>query len=179
MKATGPKNIGPSNHKPDMGDPIPAGVFDNGDSEPTKGVNVTIRTQNLETIHPIYATFAIHQTGGIDDLKNTDIGKAVSLTGDYEVGPALAGSILLGKLIALTLTDADDGDRLATVQVGGICTLPISAAYPIVGDRVVGGTTGTIKQAPALTGNDPAGGNVARGTVIAVNGTTECTLILN
>jgi hypothetical protein len=29
-----------------------------------------------------------------------------------------------------------------------------------------------------LTGYDPAGGNVARGTVIAVNGTTDVTLIL-
>jgi hypothetical protein len=29
-----------------------------------------------------------------------------------------------------------------------------------------------------LTGYDPDGGNVARGTVIAVNGTSECTLIL-
>jgi predicted RecA/RadA family phage recombinase len=144
-----------------------------------EGVNVTIRAQNLETIHPIYATFTIHQTGNTDDLKNADIGKAVSLTGDYEIGPTSADSVLLGKLIALTLTDADDGERLATIQIGGICTLPISTTYPGVGDRIVGGTSGTIKQAPALTGNDPAGGNVARGTVIAVNGTTECTLILN
>jgi len=140
---------------------------------------MTIRAQNLETIHPVFATFAIHQSAGVDDLKDADIGKAVSLTGEYEVGPTTAGSILLGKLIALTLTDADDGERLATVQIGGICSLPISATYPVVGNRVVGGTSGTIKQAPVLTGYDPAGGNVARGTVIAVNGTTECTLILN
>jgi len=140
---------------------------------------MTIRAQNLETIHPVYATFAIHQTDSVDDLKDADIGKAVGLTGDYEVGPTAAGSTLLGKLIALTLTDADAGERLATVQIGGICTLPISATYPVIGNRVVGGTAGTIKQAPVLTGYDPAGGNVARGTVIAVNGTTEGTLILN
>ena len=140
---------------------------------------MTIRAQNLETIHPVFATFAIHQTDSSDDLKDADIGKAVSLTGDYEVGPTSSGSILLGKLIALTLTDADSGERLATVQIGGICTLPISAVNPVVGNRVVGGTAGTIKQAPVLTGDDPAGGNVARGTVIAVNGTIECTLILN
>jgi hypothetical protein len=140
---------------------------------------MTIRAQNLETIHPVFATFAIHQTAGVDDLKDANIGQPVSLTGDYEVGPTSAGSVLLGKLIALTLSDADDGERLATIQIGGICTLPISSTYPGVNDRVVGGTAGTVKQAPALTGDDPAGGNVARGTVIAVNGTTECTLILN
>lgn len=140
---------------------------------------MTIRAQNLETIHPVYATFAVHQTDGADDLKNADIGKAVSLTGDYEAGPTSAGSILLGKLVALTLTDSDAGERLATVQIGGICTLPISATYPVIGNRVVGGAAGTIKQAPALTGYDPAGSNIARGTVIAVNGTTESTLILN
>jgi predicted RecA/RadA family phage recombinase len=140
---------------------------------------VTIRAQNLETIHPVYATFSIHQTAGVDDLKDTNLGQAVSLTGNYEAGPTSSGSVLLGKLVALTLTDADGGQRLATVQVGGICTLPISTTYPAVGNRVVGGSSGTIKQAPVLTGYDPAGGNVARGTVIAINGTTECTLILN
>jgi len=140
---------------------------------------VTIRPQNLETIHPVYATFSIHQTGGVDDLKDLNLGQAVSLTANYEVGPASAGSIVLGKLIALTLTDADTGKRLATVQIGGICTLPISSTYPAVGNRVIGGSTGTVKQATLLTGYDPAGGNVARGTVIAVNGATECTLILN
>ncbi len=140
---------------------------------------MTIRAQNLETIHPVFATFAIHQTAGVDDLKDANIGQPVSLTGDYEVGPTSAGSVLLGKLIALTLSDADDGERLATIQIGGICTLSISSTYPGVSDRVVGGTAGTVKQAPALTGDDPAGGNVARGTVIAVNGTTECTLILS
>lgn len=140
---------------------------------------MTIRAQNLETISPVYATFAIKQTASVDDLKDTNIGEPVSLTGNYEVGQTSAASILLGKLIALTLTDADDGDRLATVQIGGICTLVVSATVPSVGDRVVGGTAGTIKQAPALGADDPAGGNIDRGTVIAVNGTTDCTIILN
>jgi len=140
---------------------------------------MTVRAHNLETIQPVYATFSIHQTDSVDDLKDENIGEPVSLSGNYETGRTSAGSVLLGKLIALTLSDADDGDRLATVQIGGVCTLPVSATVPSVGNRVVGGTAGTIKQAPALTGNDPAGGNIARGTVIAVNGTTDCTLILN
>lgn len=140
---------------------------------------MTIRAQNLETIHPVYATFAIHQTTGVDDLKDVNIAEPVSLTGNYEIGRTSAGSILLGKLVALTLTDADYGQRLATVQIGGICTLAVSATVPTVGNRVVGGSAGTVKQAPVLTGYDPAGGNLARGTVIAVNGTTDCTIILN
>ena len=140
---------------------------------------MTIRPQNLESIAPVLATFKIHQTAGVDDLKDVNIGEPVSPTGEYEVGRTSSGSIVLGKLIALTLTDADNGQRLATVQIGGICTLAVSSTVPTFGNRVVGGTAGTVKQAPVLTGYDPAGGNVARGTVIAVNGTTDCTLILN
>ncbi|MFH1699170.1 MAG: hypothetical protein ABIE07_01170 [Candidatus Zixiibacteriota bacterium] len=140
---------------------------------------MTIRAQNLEAINPVYATFNIHQTSSVDDLKDTNIGEPVSLTGNYEVGRTSAGSILLGKLVALTLTDNDDGDRLATVQIGGICTLAVSATVPSIGDRVVGGTAGTVKQAPVLAADDPAGGNIDRGTVIAVSGTSTCTLILN
>ncbi len=63
--------------------------------------------------------------------------------------------------------------------MAGICSLAITTTYPVVGDRTVCGANGTVKQAPALVGNDPAGGNTARGTVLAVNGTTSCTLLLN
>jgi len=140
---------------------------------------MSIREQNLETVAPVLATFGIHQTTGSDDLVDADIGKAVKLTGDYEVGPCDDGSVLLGKLIALTLTDADTGERQATVQVGGICKLATASTYPTVGDRVVGAADGTVKQAPVLIGNDPAGGNIARGTVLEVDGTTDCTILLN
>jgi len=64
------------------------------------------------------------------------------------------------------------------VQICGIMTVPITTTYPTIGDRVVGGASGTVKQAPVLTGYDPVGGNIARGTVIAVNGTSECTVVL-
>jgi len=140
---------------------------------------MTVRTQNLETIAPVLVTFSIHQTAGVDDFKDADIGEPVALTGSNEIGPISSGGILLGKLISLTLTDNDDSERQATVQVGGICRLAVSATVPSVGNQVVGGTTGTVRQAPALTGNDPAGGNVARGTVLAVNGTTDCVILLN
>jgi hypothetical protein len=138
-----------------------------------------IRDQNLEATGAVFATFSIHQTGGVDDLKDSDIGKAVRLTGNNEVGPATDGSVFLGKLVDLTLTDADNGKRVATVQISGVMIVPITTTYPQVGNRVVGGASGTVKQAPVLTGYDPAGGNIARGTVIAVNGTTDCTLIMN
>ena len=140
---------------------------------------MSVREQNLETIAPVMASFSIHQTAGVDDLKDADIGKSVTLTGDYEVGPCTSGDILLGKLVTLSLTDNDNGERVATVQIGGICRLSITTTYPTVGDRVVGGADGTVRQAPALGSNDPAGGNIARGMVLEVNGTTDCTVLLN
>lgn len=139
---------------------------------------MSVRNQNLETIAPVLATFKIKQTSSVDDLKDADLGEPVELTANSEAGPISAGGQLLGKLISLTLTDNDDGDRLATVQIGGICRLAISSTYPTLGDRVVGGTTGTVKQAPTVA-SDPAGGNVARGTVVDVNGTTDCLILLN
>jgi hypothetical protein len=137
-----------------------------------------IRDQNLEATGAVFATFSIKQTAGVDDLKDSDIGKAVQITADNEVGPTTDESVFLGKLVDLTLTDADEGKRVATVQISGVMTVPITTTYPQIGDRVVGGASGTVKQAPVLTGYDPAGGNIARGTVIAVNGGSECTLIL-
>jgi hypothetical protein len=139
---------------------------------------MSVRNQNLETIASVFATFTIHQTGGTDDLNDSNIGEAVALTGDYEVGPSVDGQAVVGKLVTLSLSDADHGKRSATVQIGGVMTLPISATYPAVGDRVVGGANGSVKQAPAMGGNDPAGGNIARGTVLALNGSVNCTLYL-
>jgi hypothetical protein len=140
---------------------------------------MSIRDHNLESIAPVFASFKIKQTTGTDDLKEANLGQPVMLTGNSEVGPISAGGQLLGKLIALTLTDNDNGKRVATVQIGGICRLAVSATVPVVGNRVVGGTTGTIKQAPVLAAYDPAGGNIAHGTVIDINGTTDCLILLN
>ncbi|MCJ7508806.1 MAG: hypothetical protein MUO85_08785 [candidate division Zixibacteria bacterium] len=136
------------------------------------------REQNLETSGAVFATFKIKQTTGVDDLHDADIGKAVQITNNYEVSTTGSGSMVLGKLVDLTLTDADNGKRVATVQIAGIMTLPITTTYPAIGNMVVGGASGTVKQAPALTGYDPAGGAIARGTVVSVNGTTDCTLII-
>ncbi len=137
-----------------------------------------VRDQNLEALGATYATFSIKQTAGVDDLKDIDIGKAVTITSGYQVGPCADGSVFLGKLVDLTLTDAENGKRVATVQIKGVMTVPITATNPVVGNRVVGGASGTVKQAPALGASDPAGGNIARGTVISVNGTVECTVVM-
>ncbi|HSH00333.1 MAG TPA: hypothetical protein VLB27_09805 [candidate division Zixibacteria bacterium] len=140
---------------------------------------MAIRPHELESIAPVIATLKIKQTAGVDELKDADIGLAVTTSGNAEVTKCADGDIVLGKLIALTLTDADDGDRVASVQIGGVCRLPIAATYPTVGNRVVGAANGEIKQAPALGGGDPAGGNVARGTTLEVNGTTDCLILLH
>jgi hypothetical protein len=140
---------------------------------------MAIRDQNLQTIGYLAATFKIHQTTGVDDLKDADIGKAVSLSGNNEVNLGVNNGSLLGKLIDLSLTDADNGKRVATVQIGGTCTLQSTTTTPAIGNRVVVNGAGAVRQAPVLAGYDPAGGNIARGTVIAVNGTTDVTLILN
>ncbi len=139
---------------------------------------MAIRPQNLEAVSPVYATFSIKQTAGMDDLKDADIGKAVTITNNSEVGPCTDNSVFIGKLVDLTLTDAENGKRVATVQIKGVMTVAVAATVPVVGNRVVGAAAGKVKQAPALAGNDPAGGNIARGTVIAVNGTTDCTVIM-
>ncbi len=140
---------------------------------------MAVRDQNLQSIGFQTATFKIHQTANLDDLKDIDIGKAVSIVGNYEISLGTNGGILLGKLIDLSLTDVDNGKRVATVQVGGICTLTSAATTPAVGNRVVVNGSGAVRQAPVLAAYDPAGGNVARGTVVNVNGATDVTLILN
>jgi hypothetical protein len=138
-----------------------------------------VRDQNLEATGAVYLTFDISQTAGVDDLKDSDIGKAMMLASSNRVKATTDGALLLGKLAALTLTDADNGKRKATVQVAGVMTLGISATYPTIGNRIAGAASGKVKQAPVLTGYDPAGGNIARGIVLSVNGTNDCTLLLD
>lgn len=140
---------------------------------------MAIRPHELDSIAPVIATFKISQTASVDDLKDADLGSAITISGNSTVTKCADGDVVLGKLIALTLTDADDGDRVASVQIGGVCRLAIATTYPTVGNRVVGAVGGKVKQAPVLVGDDPAGGNVARGTALDINGTTDCLVLLN
>src|SRR4030067_3223441 len=124
---------------------------------------MAIRPQNLEAVSPVYATFSIKQTAGVDDLKDADIGKAVTITNSNEAGPCTDNSVFVGKRVDLTLTDAENGKRVATVQIKGIMTVAVAATVPVVGNAVVGAAAGKVKQAPALGASDPAGGNIAPG----------------
>ena len=48
---------------------------------------MSVREQNLEAVAPVLATFDVSQTGGVNDLKDANIGEPVTLTDDNEVGP--------------------------------------------------------------------------------------------
>ena len=100
---------------------------------------MAVRDQNLEALEAVHATFNIKQTAGVDDLKDADIGKAVTITAGNQVGPTTDGSVFIGKLLDLTLTDAENGKRVATVQIKGVMTVAITTTNPAVGNRVVGG----------------------------------------
>ena len=75
---------------------------------------MTVRVQDLQTVGFQTATFKLHQTAGSDDLTDADLGKAVTILGNYEVGPGADGDVLVGKLISLSLTDADVARAEAT-----------------------------------------------------------------
>ncbi len=104
---------------------------------------MTARERNFEAIAPVLATFKIHQTNGKDDLTDDNIGEPVMLTGSLEVGPTAPLSKVLGRLVAIP-TPCDDGPTLATVQIGGICTLPARRPLPGIGDPVIGGGPGCV-----------------------------------
>jgi len=111
---------------------------------------MTVREQNLDTIAPVLATFEVNRTTGTDDLAADDIGCAVTLTSGGKATAIGAGEVLVGRIPHYGSTSTPATDAAA----------------------------GTVKQAPAVA-SDPAGGNVARGTVLAVNGTTDAVILLN
>ena len=132
------------------------------------------RTVDNNGIGALYATCDVHQTAGNYDLVADDVGKAVSLSGSNEVDLGSDGGVLLGRLETV-------GNGLATVQVSGVVRLEVNTGQtaPAVGDRVVVDGAGKVYQAPALAADDPAGGNVARGTVLAVDDVNHtCDLLL-
>lgn len=128
---------------------------------------MTTHNHDLQAIAPVLATFDVQQVDGIDSLKDVNLGDPVSLTGDLEVGPVWDGSLVLGKLIALTLNDCDDGDRAATLQIGGVCKFRCEPLTQLEG-TVVGS---------AVPGLVSSGGN-GRGLIIRVKDGT-CTVLLD
>lgn len=161
---------------------------------------MAIREQDLEGLGAIYGTFKVQQVQGKDLLKDKDIGKSVTLTGNNQVSPGYNGALFFGKLVDLSLTDEDQGKRVATVQFKEIVVVPVSKPFPELGNKVVCGPNGTVKKAPAMQAY--IGGSVdnktpgevhiitsdhARGLVISKNyssngdkksGEIFCTLIL-
>jgi hypothetical protein len=132
------------------------------------------RTVDNNGIGALYGTFDIDTTNGDYDLTSDDEGCAVALSASNEADKGSDGGILLGRL-----ENVKDG--IATVQIAGVVRLDVDTGKtaPVVGNRVVINGAGKVYQAPALTGDDPAGGNVAKGLVIAVDSTNHtCDVLL-
>lgn len=132
-----------------------------------------VRTVDNVGIGALYASFLVELAEGEPTLDREDVGKAVGVVADRTVGLGEDGGRLLGRL------EAVEGE-LATVQLGGVARLALAEGKtaPQLGDAVVVDGAGAVYQAPALAGNDPAGGNVARGIVLALDSTAGVADIL-
>ncbi len=136
--------------------------------------SIMARTVDNNGIGALYGTFDIDTTTGDYDLTADDEGCAVALSASNEADKGSDGGILLGRL-----ENVKDG--IATVQIAGVVRLDVDTGEtaPDVGNRVVINGVGKVYQAPALAADDPAGGNVARGLVIAVDSTNHtCDVLL-
>lgn len=126
-------------------------------------------------IGALYATFSIHKTGNQYDLNESHIGDAVALSGNNQINHGTDGAKLLGRLEHVS-------GELATVQIRGVVRFALASGKtaPNVGNGVVVNGAGKVYQAPAVPGGsgDPAGGNIVRGLVIAVNGSSDCDVLL-
>lgn len=126
-------------------------------------------------IGALYATFEINKTGDDYDLTTDHVGDAVALAGNNKINHGSDGGQLLGRLEYVS-------GGLATVQVRGVVRLNINGTKtaPSVGNGVVIDGAGKAYQAPAIDGasGDPAGGNIARGTTLAVDGTSTCDVLI-
>ena len=134
------------------------------------------RTVDNNGLGALYATFKIDKTGQNYDLTTDNLGDAVSLSGGNEVDHGTDGGQLLGRLEHVA-------NGLATVQIAGVARFDIDTGKtaPQLGNGVVVNGAGKVYQAPAIDGasGDPPGGNIARGTVIAVDSTNNtCDILL-
>jgi len=133
------------------------------------------RTVDNNGIGALYATFNIHKTGDDYDLEESNVGDAVVLSGSNQINHGSNGGQLLGRLEHVS-------GSLATVQIRGVARFRLKSGMtaPGVGNSVVVDGAGEIYQAPAVaeSAGDPAGGNIAHGTTIAVDGTSTGDLLL-
>ncbi len=131
------------------------------------------RTVDNNGVGALYATFAIDKTGDDYDLTSSNIGDAVSLSGTNEVDHGTDGAQLLGRL-----EHVDNG--LVTVQLAGVARFSINTGKtaPDLGNGIVVDGAGKVYQAPAVA-DAPAGGNIARGTVLAIDAVNNtCDVLL-
>jgi hypothetical protein len=130
---------------------------------------------NFPGIAAVYAPFNIKLVGSEPQLTEADIGKAVGITDDYEVGLGSAGGKLLGRLQEIN-TDLNR----ALVQIAGIMRLSLNnqQSLPGLGHAVVIDGSGKVYRAPSLD-SVPAGGQIARGFCMGMDTTVyTCDLLL-
>lgn len=130
------------------------------------------RTVDNNGIGANYASFSISKTGENYDLTDSDLGKAVVLSADNTINLGSDGGSLIGRLEHVV-------GGLATVQISGVVRMDVngSKTAPDVGNAVVVDGAGKVYQSPTLT-DVPAGGDVARGTVLSVDTTNNIADVL-
>ena len=134
------------------------------------------RTVDNNGIGALFGTFNISKTGDDYDLTIDNVGDAVYPSDSNEVNHGTDGNQLLGRLEHVC-------GGLATVQIAGVARFDIDSGKtePAVGNGVVVNGAGKVYQAPAIAGGtgDPAGGNIARGTVLWIDSTNHlCDVLL-
>jgi hypothetical protein len=92
-------------------------------------------------IGALYGSFLIHQNGGVCDLKETDRGLGVTLSGNNEISLGNDGEPFLGILVSVS------GD-LGVVQLAGVSRVGYpEAGVPALGDQIVVDGTGLVHTA--------------------------------
>ena len=102
-------------------------------------------------------------------ITKSDVGKAVTLTANNEVGLGSSQDALVGRLAYL-----DDAavPTVCTVQIAGVMEVPYSGS-PAIKDKVVVNGAGGVATAPTMSAGQPCKGS---GIVLSI-GTTK--LLLN
>ncbi len=126
------------------------------------------REVKIEGQGDLVLTFDIKETGGVYELGESDLNKAVTLTGDNECGAGADGKVLLGQFVSVSA----DG-KAAGIKVRGILQgIPYDAdgTVPLLGDSVQFSAANEVDKGVDV--------NIARGLVISKDTTAETVNIL-
>ena len=108
-----------------------------------------LRAKNKERVSQQFAQFRIQKISDRYVLHDDDIGKAVSLMDNFEVGLATNESFVIGKLISIHMSDVVGERRLATVQISGLMTfIRTRLGSDAVGSSVMGYENGGVTMVP-------------------------------